>query len=55
MIRAFTAADADAALTLYRHLVGDQPVADHAAFAQLIAHPGTRFWVLGPGRSRRPW
>ena len=45
MIRAFTAADADAALTLYRHLVGDQPVADHAAFARLIAHPGTR--VLG--------
>ncbi|MEO0666462.1 MAG: GNAT family N-acetyltransferase [Pseudomonadota bacterium] len=45
MIRAFTAADADTALTLYRHLVGDQPVAGHAAFARLIAHPGTR--VLG--------
>ncbi|MEL6887769.1 MAG: GNAT family N-acetyltransferase [Pseudomonadota bacterium] len=45
MIRAFAAADADAALTLYRHLVGDQPVADHAAFARLLAHPGTS--VLG--------
>ena len=45
MIRAFTAADAEAALILYRHLVGDKPVADHAAFARLVEHPGT--CVLG--------
>lgn len=45
MIRPFSAAEADAALTLYSHLVGDQPLADHAAFIALVSHPGTT--VLG--------
>ena len=45
MIRPFAEADADAALTLYRHLVGDQPLAHPADFAALLRHPGTT--VLG--------
>lgn len=44
MIRAFTSADAGAAMTLYRHLVGDQPLADASAFASVIGHPGTTVW-----------
>ncbi|WP_299688964.1 GNAT family N-acetyltransferase [uncultured Tateyamaria sp.] len=45
MIRAFFAADTDAAIRLYRHLVGDQPLAAPETFAAVIAHPGTT--VLG--------
>ncbi|WP_415921481.1 GNAT family N-acetyltransferase [Tateyamaria sp. SN6-1] len=44
MIRAFTSADAGAAMTLYRHLVGDQPLADASAFASVIGQPGTTVW-----------
>jgi len=39
--RALTAADAPAAIGLYRDLVGDQPVADTSSFAALVDHPGT--------------
>lgn len=45
MIRAFSTADTEAALMLYRHLVGDQPLADAQAFEKLVKHPGTT--VLG--------
>ncbi|WP_299599530.1 GNAT family N-acetyltransferase [uncultured Tateyamaria sp.] len=43
--RTLTAADTAQALTLYRHLVGEQPLASDSAFAELIDHPGT--WVWG--------
>lgn len=43
--RALTLADTAAARVLYRDLVGpDQPVADAAAFAAVLAHPGTDVW-----------
>ncbi|WP_299546563.1 GNAT family N-acetyltransferase [uncultured Tateyamaria sp.] len=42
--RTLTAADTAQALTLYRHLVGDQLLASGAAFADLLDHPGTFVW-----------
>ena len=40
-VRNLTPADFDEALALYRDLVGDQPLADMDAFAELLEHPGT--------------
>lgn len=45
MIRAFTAADTEAAMRLYRQLVGEGALAEPQAFAALLGHPGTT--VLG--------
>lgn len=42
--RTLTVDDTAQALTLYRHLVGEQPLASDSAFAALIDHPGTSVW-----------
>lgn len=39
--RVLTDADAVDALTLYRHLVGDQPLGDDETLMRVIDHPGT--------------
>ncbi|WP_299698624.1 GNAT family N-acetyltransferase [uncultured Tateyamaria sp.] len=42
--RLLTVDDAPHALSLYRHLVGEQPLASDAAFTEVINHPGTSVW-----------
>ncbi|APX10438.1 GNAT family N-acetyltransferase [Tateyamaria omphalii] len=39
--RPLTVRDAERALVLYQHLVGDGPVASADAFARVVDHPGT--------------
>lgn len=43
-VRVLRRADTGAALTLYRHLVGDQGIGDSADCAAVITHPGTQIW-----------
>lgn len=40
-VRLLTQADTKQVMALYHHLVGDQRLADAAAFAGLLDHPGT--------------
>lgn len=42
--RTLSMSDAGQTMTLYRHLVGEQPLASKAAFAALLDHPGTSVW-----------
>ncbi|WP_189370897.1 GNAT family N-acetyltransferase [Tateyamaria omphalii] len=42
--RTLTVGDRDQAMKLYRHLVGEQPLALGSAFAALVDHPGTSVW-----------
>ncbi|MEX0310682.1 MAG: GNAT family N-acetyltransferase [Tateyamaria sp.] len=42
--RVLRSEDTQAALALYRHLVGDQPLGAEDAFVRIVQHPGTSVW-----------